>query len=86
MSDLRPGQLVDALVVEHKPFGIFVDIGEDELGVVVITMIEDDSTIPNPQLPPVGSRIEAVFLGYSGPGRQPRLSLRPIDLREARDM
>ena len=84
MNDLSPGQLVNALVVEHKPFGIFVDIGEDELGVVVITMIADDPTIPNPLFPPVGSRVQAVFLGYSGPGRQPRLSLRPMDLLKAR--
>ena len=86
MSDLRQGQLVDGLVIEHKPFGILVNIGEDELGVVVITMIKDDPMISNPQFPPVGSRIEAVFLGYSGPGRQPRLSTRPMDLRQARLM
>jgi ribosomal protein S1 len=84
VSDLRQGQLVDGLVVEHKPFGVFVDIGEDELGAVVITMMEDDPVIPDPQFPPVGSRIEAVFLGHSGPGRQPRLSTRPMDLRQAR--
>jgi predicted RNA-binding protein with RPS1 domain len=86
MSNLSPGQLVSAIVVEHKPFGIFVDLGEDELGVVVITMIKDDSTIPNPPFPALGSQIEAVFLGYSGPGKQPRLSLRPMDLRKARSV
>jgi predicted RNA-binding protein with RPS1 domain len=84
VNNLRQGQLADGLVVEHKPFGVFVDIDEDELGIVVITMIEDDPMIPNPRFPPVGSRIEAVFLGYSRPGRQPRLSTRPIDLRQAR--
>jgi ribosomal protein S1 len=84
MSDLSPGRLVDGLVVEHKPFGILVDIGEDELGVVVITMMEDDPAIPNPPFPPVGSKIEAVFLGYSGPTRQPRLSMRPMDLINSR--
>jgi hypothetical protein len=72
-----------ASFVEHRPFGILVDLGEDELGVVVITMIEDDPTIPNPGFPSVGKRIEAVFLGYSGPGKQPRLSIRPVDLKKA---
>jgi ribosomal protein S1 len=84
MSDLIPGQIIDGLVVEHEPFGILVDIGENELGVVVITMVEDDPKIANLNFPPVGSQIETVFLGYSGPTRQPRLSTRPMDLRNAR--
>jgi hypothetical protein len=52
--------------------------------VVVITMINDDPSVANPPFPPVGSRIEAAFLGYSGPDRQPRLSLRPSDVENAR--
>lgn len=84
VSDFTPGQLVSGVVLEHQPYGLFVDLGEGEPGVVVITMINDDPSIANPPFPPVGSRIEAAFLGYSGPGRQPRLSLRPSDLERAR--
>lgn len=84
MSDLRPGQLITGAVVEHQPFGVFIDIGEDELGVAVITMIEDEPRSKTPLFPPVGSSVDAVFLGFSGPGRQPRLSLRPADIAKAR--
>ena len=85
MSELTPGQLVSGVVVEHRPFGVFIDIGEDEPGVVVITMIEDEPRPRTPELPPVGTAVEAAFLGFSGPGRQPRLSLRPTDVAKARN-
>jgi predicted RNA-binding protein with RPS1 domain len=75
---------VSGVVLEHQPYGLFVDLGEGEPGVVIITMINDDSSVANPPFPPVGSRIEMAFLGYSGPGKQPRLSPRPSDLEKAR--
>jgi predicted RNA-binding protein with RPS1 domain len=84
MSDLTPGQLVSGTVIEHRPFGVFIDIGEDEPGVAVITMIEDEPRPQTPAFPAVGSAVDAVFLGFSGPGRQPRLSLRPADIAKAR--
>jgi ribosomal protein S1 len=84
MSELRPGQLVSGVVTEHRPFGFFVDVGEEELGVALITMLEDEPRSPDPVFPAVGSRVEGVFLGYSGPGRQPRISLRPADIKAAR--
>jgi predicted RNA-binding protein with RPS1 domain len=85
MTDLSPGQLVWGVVREHQPFGVFIDIGEDEPGVAVITMLEDEPRSRTPEFPPVGSKVDAVFLGFSGPGRQPRLSLRPADVAKARD-
>lgn len=84
MSDLRPGQIVRGVVIEHRHFGVFIDIGKSEPGVAVITMIEDEPRSRDPDLPPVGETVEAVFLGYSGPGQQPRLSLRPGDIEKAR--
>jgi ribosomal protein S1 len=84
MSDLSPGQIVTGVVVEHRHFGVFVDIGEAELAVAVITMLEDEPRSRDPVMPPVGNTVEAVFLGYSGPGHQPRLSLRPGDVEKAR--
>lgn len=85
MIDLRVGQMVRGVVVEHRPFGAFIDVGEDEPGLVLVTMIEDEP-VPEPVLPAVGARIEGVFLGYSGPsGRQAWISLRPADVGAARD-
>jgi predicted RNA-binding protein with RPS1 domain len=76
---------VSGVVVEHRPFGVFVDIGQDEPGVAVITMIEDEPRSRAPELPRVGTSVDAVFLGFSGADRQPRLSLRPTDVAGARN-
>jgi len=84
MRDLRPGQLVSGVAIEHRAFGAFIEIGEDEPGLVVITMLEDEPRSRRPEFPPIGSEVEAVFLGFNGPSRQPRLSLRPTDVRRAR--
>ena len=38
----RVGQIVEGAVVEHREFGIFLDLGDpDCLGVVLVPMIED---------------------------------------------
>lgn len=84
MSDLRSGQLVTGVVVAHRHFGVVVDIGEAEHAVAVITMLEDDPRSRDPVMPPVGDTVEGVFLGHSGPGHQPRLSMRPGDVEKAR--
>lgn len=80
---MESGQLVRGTVVEHRQFGLFVNIGEPELGLAVITMLEDEERVPGPDMPPVGQEVDAVLPGYSGPGRQPRLSLRPSDIARA---
>jgi ribosomal protein S1 len=80
MSDLRPGQLVSGVVTEHRDFGAFIEIGEDEPALALMTMLEDEPRSRTPEFPPIGSEVEAVFLGFSGPSRQPRLSLRPTDV------
>ena len=84
MTDLQPGQLIGGVVIEHRHFGVFLDVGEAEPGVALITMLEDEPRSRQPTMPAVGSRVEGVFLGYSGPGRQPRISLRPSDIERAR--
>jgi ribosomal protein S1 len=85
MPDLRPGQIIRGVVVEHRHFGVFIDIGESEPAVAVITMLEDEPRSRDPVMPPIGADVEAVFLGYSGPGRQARLSLRLGDVNAARE-
>jgi len=79
----RPGDIVTGVVVEHRHFGVFLDIGDEEPALAVITMIEDDPRA-TPMLPPVSTSVEGVLLGYAGPGHQPRLSLRPSDIHQAR--
>lgn len=74
-------QLVSGTVTRHEAYGFYVDIGEDQEGLVVITMISDDQTLPNAPFPPVGREVQAVLLGRTAIGAQPRLSVRPCDLR-----
>jgi predicted RNA-binding protein with RPS1 domain len=79
MSDALPRR-VAGTVTRHEPYGFYVDFGEEEEGLVVITMVVDDPNLPNPEFPPVGAPVEAALLGYADIGGQPRLSTRPMDL------
>jgi hypothetical protein len=78
MSGAVP-RLVVGTVIRHEPYGFYVDFGDEQEGLVVVTMIVDDPRLPNPAFPPLRSTIEAVLLGYTDIGGQPRLSTRPID-------
>lgn len=80
---LQPGQIVTGVVTRREPFGVFVDIGESEPGVLLVDAITDgDPSTAMADLPEVGDHVEAVFLGYGLPrGTQPRLSVRPSDFR-----
>ena len=82
---LQVGQIVDGVVVAHRPFGIFVDIGNPRfLAVVLLPSLSDEPPSMNSPLPPVGSIVRAVLLGFSGiDHRQPRLSMRPSVLEKA---
>lgn len=71
---------VAGAVTKHEPYGFYIDFGDAQDGLVVVTMVVDDPGIPNPPFPPVGSTVDAVLLGYTEIGQQPRLSTRPIDL------
>lgn len=70
---------VQGTVTRHEPYGFHLDFGEENEGVVVITMIARDPSESNPPFPPVGAAIEAVLLGYTEIGGEPRLSVRPQD-------
>jgi predicted RNA-binding protein with RPS1 domain len=80
------GQIVSGTVTRREPFGVFVEIGEPELGVLLAdAVIDGDPSSAAAALPEIGERVDAVFLGYGLPrGTQPRLSIRPSDLRRAR--
>jgi hypothetical protein len=86
---LEVGQLVDGVVIEHRPLGAFVDIGNPHLlGLVEVASLDE---VPGSRpgrkeaiYPAVGTRIRAVFLGFGNPtGRQPRLRLRQSAVRAA---
>lgn len=78
---LTPGERVQGRVVRHEAYGAFVDIGEAELGVLLLdALVDGDPGTARDALPQVGTRIDAVFLGYARPGgTQPRLGIRPSD-------
>ena len=82
---LTEGQLVEGVVTRREPFGVFVEIGEPEPGVLLADAVTDgDPRLARQQLPEVGEKIQAVFLGYGLPrGTQPRLSIRPSDFERA---
>lgn len=82
---LAEGQVVEGVVIRREPFGVFVEIGEPEPGVVLVdALLDGDPSLAMDARPHVGDRITAVFLGYGLPrGTQPRLSIRPSDLAQA---
>jgi predicted RNA-binding protein with RPS1 domain len=84
---LTIGQIVSGVVTRREVFGVFVDVGEAQPGVLLADAVTDgDPSDALAALPAVGERVVAVFLGYGLPrGTQPRLSIRPSDLRRATD-
>ena len=83
---LTEGQIVTGVVTRRTPFGVFVEIGEPEPGMLLVDAVTDgDPSSAIEGLPEVGEQVEAVFLGYGLPrGTQPRLGIRPSDFERAR--
>jgi predicted RNA-binding protein with RPS1 domain len=79
MSDAIPCRVV-GIVTRHEPYGFYLDFGEEQEGLVVVTMVVDDPALSNPEFPRVGASVPAVLIGYTDIGGQPRLSTRPMDL------
>lgn len=75
-------QAVRGTVTRHEAYGFYVDFGDESDGLVVITMVTDDPSEPNPPFPPIGAIIDAVLLGYTSIGGGARLSTRPQDLKD----
>ncbi|MFI2363050.1 hypothetical protein [Promicromonospora sp. NPDC019610] len=73
--------MVESTVVCHHQFGMGVwAAGHDQFGHVNVPAIRDGGIRSAEDFPPIGTRIRAVVLGYSGPSRQLRLSSRPSDI------
>ena len=73
------GCRVNGFVTAHRPFGIFVDLGDPvALGLVQITDFLDEGRMTPEQYPPIGATIRAVVLGHTDDRRkQIWLSLKP---------
>ncbi|BAY33035.1 hypothetical protein NIES2107_49300 [Nostoc carneum NIES-2107] len=81
----RLGTLIHGKVEHHAPFGIFVDLGEENLkGIVQITDFVDTGVMTPEMYPDIGSPIGAVVLGYTEDERnQVWLSVKPSVLQKA---
>ncbi|WP_435010734.1 S1 RNA-binding domain-containing protein [Tundrisphaera lichenicola] len=77
------GMLVTGVVVEHRPFGIFVDLADPvALGLVQIVDFVDRGGMTPELYPPIGSTVEAVVLGHTEiRRRQVWLGMKPSQLK-----
>lgn len=81
----RLGELIHGKVEHQAPFGIFVDIGDENVrGIVQITDFVDRGDMTPEMYPDIGSPIGAVVIGYTEDERnQVWLSVKPSVLQKA---
>jgi ribosomal protein S1 len=79
------GKLIHGKVEFHAPFGMFVDIGDEEVkGIVQIPEFLDDGVMTPEMYPEIGSPIGAVVVGYTEDDRnQIWLSVKPSVLQKS---
>lgn len=84
-SKYRLGELIHGKVEYHAPFGIFVDIDDENVrGIVQITDFVDTGDMTPDMYPDVGSPIGAVVIGYTEDERnQVWLSVKPSVLQKS---
>jgi ribosomal protein S1 len=78
------GQLIQGTVVQHMPFGVFIDIGESGvLGLVRIVDFLDEGRMTPDRYPEVGKRVAAIVYEY-GRVEDPQIHLnaKPSALHE----
>jgi ribosomal protein S1 len=75
------GTRVRGTVVQHAPYGVFVDVpGIPFKGLVQITDFRDSGRMTPAEYPAVGSVVEAVVLGFKEIGNQVWLGMRASQL------
>lgn len=79
---LQIGQIIEGIVLQHEPFGIFVDVGYDYQGIVQITDFKDSGVMTLDQYPDIGQRVSAVILGFKESGQQIWLGMKPSQLNQ----
>jgi len=84
-SKYRLGELIHGKVEHHAPFGIFVNLGDENVrGIVQITDFVDTGDMTPEMYPDIGSPIGAVVVGYTEDERnQIWLSVKPSVLQKA---
>ena len=84
-SKYRIGELVHGRVEHHAPFGIFVNLSDDNVrGLVQITDFVDAGDMTPEMYPDIGSPIGGVVVGYTQDERhQIWLSVKPSVLQKA---
>jgi ribosomal protein S1 len=65
-SKYKIGKLLQGKVVSHKPYGIYLDIGESEVkGLIRIPDFLDDGAMTEEIYPEIGSQVSGVVIGYN---------------------
>ncbi len=84
-GDLKPGMKVDGVVTNIASFGVCVDIGADQDGLVHISRISDQFVKDPQAAAKVGDRVSVHILALEEGGKRISLSLKdPGELRAAR--
>jgi ribosomal protein S1 len=73
------GGIIEGRVEAHWPFGIFLDIGSNEiLGIIQITDFLDEGSMKMEMYPKIGTIISCRIIGYTeAPPNQIWLSVKP---------
>lgn len=77
---LQIGQVVEGVVQHREPFGIFVDLGEDFVGLVEVVCLPfpPGKAIDVDDYPEVGETVQARVLQFVDSNRQIRLTMRDV--------
>lgn len=85
-SKYRYGDWVEGIVISHRVFGVFLDIGEEGVfGLIEIVHFLDKESMDPSKYPLIGSKISGVIISFNDSNRQIRLSVRPSDIAAALD-
>ena len=81
----RLGKLIYGKVEFHTPFGVFVDIGDENVkGIIQIPDFLDSGAMIPEMYPEIGSPVGAVVVGYTEDDRnQVWLSVKPSVLQKS---
>ncbi|MFB2968751.1 RNA-binding protein [Aerosakkonema sp. BLCC-F183] len=84
-SKYQLGKLIYGKVEVHKPFGVFLDLGEPKVkGIIQITDFVDTGAMTPEMYPEIGSFVGAVVVGYTEDNRnQIWLSVKPSVLQKS---
>jgi ribosomal protein S1 len=84
-SKYQLGKLIYGTVEAHKPFGVFVDLGDSQVkGIIPITNFLDTGRMTPDMYPEIGSSVGAVVVGYTEDNRhQVWFSVEPSVLQKS---